>query len=112
MGEAKRRQKIAHCHFLIKETAESIAHEAYAALMSNNSWYAKLKELYPQCNSQQLEDGWVAMHWGAFIDPARATLAGLLATPIDEGLKETIFDALCKDATLVRGRKSNQFLMQ
>lgn len=108
----RKEQRIAHCHWMIKETAQAMAHECYAAMMQRNDWYAQWKEAYPGRDSDWLEDRWVKWKWGDFIDGARAILAESLSKPMDEDLKFQIYDALLKDNTLIRGRKQEQFLMQ
>jgi hypothetical protein len=47
----------------------------------------------------------VNKNWGKLIETAKATLAKMLTGPCDEGLKETIYEALQLDATLIRGRE-------
>lgn len=84
--------------------------------MMRNDWYALWRE---ECNrvagytvkAEQCEKTWVNLHWGDFIEGARAQLAGLLTRPLDEGLREAIAEALILDHTLVRGRKAGQQLL-
>jgi hypothetical protein len=96
----------AHCHELIKSTAVAMAHEAYAAFMENNHHYSVWKNLWPDgLSGKELEEKWVGKYWGKFIEGARAILAAMLAQPGDEGLKETILEALLLDNSLIRGRK-------
>lgn len=94
----------AHCHFLLRDTAVEMAHEAYGALMKRNDWYALWKQSRPGLNVRALESRWVSEHWGDFIEGARAVLASMLERPIAEGLKDQIAEALILDNTLVRGR--------
>jgi len=58
-----------------------------------------------------LEQFWVDKKWGEFVEGARATLAGMLNSPIDEELKMQIYNALCLDQTLVRGRLDKQIIL-
>lgn len=84
-----------HCHVMIRDTAREMAGALYEACASgNNDWY--------KANPDQA--AFIARTWPRLVAQARATLAGLLARPIDEALKEQIHDALIKDATLMRGR--------
>lgn len=93
-----------HAHFLIKETAEAMAHELYDTMMSDNRWYDYWKAQNPGLDTKQLEDAFVRRNLSRLLPQARATLAQMLRGSNDDALKETIYDALLKDATLVRGR--------
>lgn len=99
------------CHQDVRSVAVGMAHEAYAALMSRNEWYAALKEANPGVPGDWLEKGWVNEHWPRFIPGARATMAGMLAQPIPEPLKEQITEALILDKTLMRRRESGARVM-
>ena len=94
----------AHCHKLIRQTAQEMAHECYSELMRRNDWYQGWKALHPECNSKQLEDRWVAKKWGEFVEGARAILAEMLASIDDPDLQGTIHEALIADNFLTRGR--------
>lgn len=108
----KRGRRIAHVHEQVREVAVGMAHEVYAELMRRNDWYDLWKKSNREgLSPKRLEEIWVNRHWGKFITSARATMAGMLAGPYDEGLKEKIMDALLLDNTLVRGRKTPQFQM-
>jgi len=50
-------------------------------------------------------ESYVSSCWALYLDAARATLTQLLTTNMDEVLKDQIYDALVKDATLRRGRE-------
>jgi hypothetical protein len=101
----------AACHKGVRDVAVGMAHEAFAALMQRNDWWAKMKELYPELTSTQIENYWVNQHWPTFIDPARATMAAMLRGPQNEGLKDSIAEVLILDGTLRRGRKSGARIM-
>ena len=101
----------AHCHKLVKETAIEMAHECYAALMHRNDWYWDWQAAHPNMGPKALERFWVNQKWGEFVEGARATLAGMLASPIDEELKIQIYDALCLDQSLIRGRVDKQIIL-
>jgi hypothetical protein len=88
--------KGAHVHRLIAETAEGMAQEVYETWASrSNEFYAK----YPD------RKAYVRECWPLYIDAARATLAQMLGSNIDETLKKQIHEALIRDATLRRGRE-------
>lgn len=94
----------AHCHKMIAETAQSMAHELYDALMKKNGWYAVWKLTHSNMGPKALEAAFVKKTWPKLLGQARATLAGMLTGPLDEGLKEQILDALIKDNSLQVGR--------
>jgi hypothetical protein len=100
-----------HAHRQVVDTAKDIAREIYSALMQNNHRYLQWKKtalpMFPDGSptNQQLEDLFVNECFPSQIETARATLAGLLATPISEDLKSEIHDALVKDAPFAEGRK-------
>ena len=79
-----------YCHRLIRDTARSMAEEIYEVGASDNDWYEK----YPD------RKAYVKAAWPLLIEEARATLARLLTTPINEKLKEQISEALILDNTL------------
>ena len=87
--------KGAHAHKLVAQTAKEMSQEIYEKNAANNEFYAK----YPNM------DEYVSSCWPLYLDAARATLAQLLTTNIEESLKIQIHDALVKDATLRRGRE-------
>jgi hypothetical protein len=73
-----------------------MAEEVYEKNASrSNEFYAE----YPDLQS------YVEKCWPLFLEAARATLAQLLTSSLDENLKIQIHDALIKDATLRRGRE-------
>lgn len=95
----------AHCHKLIAETAQAMAHEVYDALMQRNDWYAGWKRQNPGAGSKALESRWVKRTWGTYIASARAQLASMLArNDVSEEMKEQIMEALVLDSSLIRGR--------
>jgi len=93
-----------HAHWRVKETAEVMAHELYDHMMHDNQWYAAWQAKHPELNSKQLEQAFVDKNMAILLPQARAILAGMLNRPYDEGLKESIMEALVLDATLVKGR--------
>jgi len=75
-------------------------------MMQDNQWYAYWQGQYPEMNKRQLEELFVRKNVGKLIGQARATLAQMLATSQDEELKQTIYEALLQDNTLIRGRNN------
>lgn len=87
-----------HCHPLIRATAVEMAGDLYDLMMRNNEQWEEWKKLNPDCQSlSQYEIRFLELKWPELLEDARATLAGMLARPIDEGLKAEIHDALVKD---------------
>lgn len=98
------RRPSSHAHVLIKETAEAMAHELYDTVMQNDFWYRYWKELHPEMDAKQLEEEFVKHNTGKLLPDARAALAKILAVSNDEAMKETIYEALLLDNTLLKGR--------
>lgn len=116
---AKRRpeRNAAACHQMVRDVAVGMAHETYAVLMQRNDWYRAWREALEErsgvsgMSPDLLEKNWVNLHWGDFIEGARAQLAAMLRQPLDDGLRDTIAEALILDNTLIRGRKAGQKLL-
>lgn len=88
--------KGAHAHKLVAKTAMEMAQEAYEKNAGrSNDFYEK----YPDM------EAYVSSCWALYLDAARTTLTQLLTTNMDENLKDEIYQALVKDATLRRGRE-------
>ena len=88
--------KGAHAHKLVAKTAMEMAQEVYEKNAGrSNDFYEK----YPDC------EAYVKSCWALYLDAARTTLTQLLTTNMDDNLKQEIYDALVKDATLRRGRE-------
>ena len=94
---SKRFKTQVYCHKLLQETAEAMAQEVYQTLARNNLWF----KAHPN------QKAWVRKHWGNFIAAARATLAEMLARPIDEDQKTLISEALIADNPLHTHRTLN-----
>lgn len=103
-GRRLARKREAHVHKLIASTARQMAEACYEGLMQRNDWYEGWKQQHPGLSSQGLCNAFVSARWGQFVPGARHILTEQLSRPIDEELKEEIYEALCLDATLVRGR--------
>ncbi len=103
---ARHQKARAHCHFLIKETAQGICHELFDQLMQDDMLFGLWKKRNPGLTTKQLEAKFVAKMWGKpeALQGARATLATMLNHPIDDVLKNQILDALVLDNSLKFGR--------
>lgn len=100
------------CHPLIKQTAQEMAGEIYEELMKRNEWWESWKKQHPGMGTKALEKLFIRKAWAGLVPQARATLAGMLAGPYDEGLKSTIYDALLADGPLRQGRGVKQRVLQ
>jgi hypothetical protein len=89
---------------MVKETAVAMAHELYDHMMQDNGWWQAWRSQWPGLTGPQLEEKFVARNLAALVPQARAALAGMLRTTADETVKESIYEALVLDATLIRGR--------
>lgn len=88
--------KGAHAHKLVAKTAQEMAQEVYEKNAGrSNEFYEKYPDL----------EAYVKECWPLYLEAARTTLAQLLSTNMDENLKEEIYEALIRDATLRRGRE-------
>ncbi len=97
-----------HCHKMVAKVAQEAAGELYERLMGDDQFYSEWKRQNPEASAKTLERRFIAKNWGKCIPFARATLALMLRSGIDEGLKSEIVEALCLDATLMHGRPDNQ----
>ena len=104
LGLRKRRRIDHHVHVDVVALARELTLKSYEALMSNNAIWAQWQEAHPGTSRQGLEAAYLRRYLAAHVAPARSMLAGMLAQPVDEGLKERIKDALIADNFLVRGR--------
>lgn len=93
-----------HCHKLVMATAIEMAGEVYELVMVDNDKWAYWKSMCPDLTREAARDNFVELLWPKLIEEARATLAKMLAAPIHENLKATIYEALLLDAALQRGR--------
>lgn len=93
-----------HAHKQVLHTALGMAYELYDLVMRDNEAYATWKRLCPDLTPEFLERKFVELMAPRLLEAARATLASLLTTPINEHLKMEIHDALVKDNRFVAGR--------
>lgn len=88
--------KGAHAHKLVAKTAMEMAQEIYEKNAGrSNEFYKEYADM----------DAYVRECWPLYLDAARATLSKLLTTNMDESLKNEIYEALIRDASLRRGRE-------
>jgi len=100
-----------HCHVQVAAVAKEATSELYETLMGDNLMYETWRKQHPGTSDKRLRQLFVDRNWPRCIPFARATLARLLTTPIDEKVKESIMEVLVKDASLVRGRVTQADLM-
>lgn len=102
----QRQQRISHAHTLVAETAKDMAHTLFEKTMQDNSFYSAFVANNPGRTLGELESLYITRMWPVLVEQARATLAGMLRSGIDEGVKERIMEALVLDNSLVRGRRA------
>jgi hypothetical protein len=93
-----------HTHRQVADVARELAHELYDKLMGDPELCALWRARWEGATEREREAKFVAMHWGKCVPMARATMALLLQSPMDEALKEKVSEALILDATLMRGK--------
>jgi hypothetical protein len=74
-------------HVMVRQTAISMAQELYELAAKDNAFYKR----YPT------RGAFLRLAWPQLIPQARATLATMLAKPLDENLKSQIHQALILD---------------
>lgn len=92
------------CHKMVADTAKAMAAEAISKMLNDNEAYGAARVKWPDFSKEEIEATLLQETWPHLVEQARATLARLLATPLDELLKEQISSALILDNTLA-GRK-------
>lgn len=92
------------CHKLIMVTAIEMCHELYETMMTVNTWYDAWKKQNPGASAKAMQARFVRKNLVFVVPQARATLAGMLAMPIDPKQKEEIYEALLLDSTLTQGK--------
>lgn len=93
-----------HAHKLVAEAANGLCNELYDIVMSNNEVQAEWKRQHPGASEKTLRMEFLRKNVEKCIEPARATLSGMLSLPFDEVLKESIAEALILDKSLSKGR--------
>jgi hypothetical protein len=104
-------QRGVHCHKLVRETAEEMAHQVYDELMKRNDWYAEWRRQHPGMGPKGLEATFVHKTLSQYVELARAKLAEMLGNPSYSQLHEEIYEALQLDLTLVRGRETPKIIL-
>lgn len=94
-----------------REMATSVWEEA---LSKDNDLYRGIRRANPHRSLEQCRVAFVRVLAPRLVGEARATLAAMLATGIDESLKLRIYDSLIRDASLrgVRSMKGQLGLTQ
>lgn len=93
-----------HVHKQVAHTAVGLCYELYDTLMQDDVLYTAWKKANPDATARQLELRFVKKNVERCIPAARATLTAMMVNTTDEALKETIYEALLADNTLLRGR--------
>lgn len=84
----------AHCHKLLRKTAQEMAGALYEHLATDDVFY--------RLNPSQKH--FINTQWPRLLDKARATLAQMLSGNYPDSLKAQIHEALILDNALRRGR--------
>lgn len=102
------RGKQMHAHKLVAETAQGMAREVWDKIMTTRGDIFARWKAQPDnegLSTKELEDKFCAKLWPTLLDEARTTLGAMLSNPsIDPLQKEQIYESLCLDSTLLRGR--------
>ena len=95
---------------LCREMASAVFDEAMAC---DNSLFRACKKSHPGRTTEQLRKIFVRGFAPRLVGDARATLAEMLTRPIDDSLKDSIYDALLKDASfrLARTRQERRIFV-
>lgn len=93
-----------HAHYLILETAEAMGHELYDTMMRDDWWYDYWKKQNPGLEGKELEERFVKRNLSKLLPQARAAVTRYMVECQDESLKQTMYEALLLDNTLIRGR--------
>ena len=101
----------AHCHMMVAKTAQEMAAVLYDEVMLNDEWYATWQAKHPDASPRGLQEAFVKKNWSQMVEGARATLAKLLTSSLDDVIKDQIAEALILDKTLVKGRIENHQLL-
>lgn len=101
-----------HAHWRVVKLARGMAQELYEEVMRDNEVYKQWKLQCPELSPKFLRRRFVELATPGLIESARATLAQLLTTGLDESLKAEIYEALIKDNLLVQGRAKHEAILQ
>ena len=93
-----------HAHKMVVALALEMTMTTYENIMSNNDVREAWKARHPGKGEKGLQAAFAKTYLFQHIDPARSTLAGMLALPYDDDCKRQIHEALVLDNTLIRGR--------
>ena len=99
------KKKKIHAHEQVVKVAISMAHELYAEVMrQDNTLYAEWKATCSELTPEVAERMFVQLMFPKLLEPARATLAKMLANPAHAALHESIYDSIILDNAVRAGR--------
>ncbi len=90
-----------YCHQLLRETAVAMAAEFWEIMAQANQPPGQWRGWHP------VQRSFAENHFGKFLEAARGALVHMLTTPIDDGLKTQIQEALVLDRPLREHRTMN-----
>ena len=95
-----------YAHELVLKTATGMAEEIFEVIMSDNTAYREFKDECERSgfSRDEIRAKFVEMMIPGLLQPARATLATMLADPANAYCHDQIADALIKDWPLHVGR--------
>lgn len=93
-----------HAHNAVYVQATELCMSAYEALMEQNEIWEAWLGSHPGFSRRHLELAFLKKFTFRFVAPARALMAARLQGPLDDSVKDAIYEALVLDATLLRGR--------
>ena len=98
-------------HKMVMDLAVKMADEVFEEAMSrDNELYRGMKDAHPGKGTKYLRRIFVSNLAPRLLGDARATLAKMLTTPIDEALKASIYEALTLDNAVPVDRDLRQRL--
>jgi hypothetical protein len=99
---------VIYAHKLVRDTAVSMAHELYDAMMMQDAWWKEWQRLNPGVSRHTLEQRFVNKNLPLLVPQARAALAKCLqpgqCPSMDETQRQEVLQALILDNQLVDSR--------
>jgi len=96
---------VPNVHTLVLKTAEGLAGELYEIVMKDDLVRSSWKAKHPGRSEKALIAAFVREWTPRLLSHARSTLAGMLALPYDQAMKDEIYEALLADNSLARPRE-------
>lgn len=93
-----------HADLQVARVAVGIAYAMFDELAKDNARFAALQRANPGKSTATLARRFVRRMAPLLLDEARATMAAMLKSHTNSELREQIYSALLRDATLRRGR--------